>query len=154
MKHILFFLFTVSLILIACSSVKKTDSSVINQGITGRITEQTGNRMPMKDAVPETPKGVVSTVLIYEPTHISQVTREGTAPVYTAIRTKLVASVETDSTGNFTVALPVGNYSLFVKQGKNFYANLFDTNNNIALFTVAEGKLTNVNLTVSNKASF
>jgi hypothetical protein len=154
MKHILFFLFTASLVLLACSSVKKTDSSLITQGITGQVTEQTGNRMPMKDAMPETPKGVVTTVLIYEPTHISQVSREGTAPVYTAIHTKLVASIDTDSTGSFTVALPVGNYSLFVKQGKNFYANLFDTNNNIALFAVEEGKLTQAKLSVSNRASF
>lgn len=154
MKHILFFLFAGCLTIIGCSSAKKANSSAITQGITGKVTEFTGNRMPMKDADPAVPKSVVTTVLVYEPTHISQVSRTGTAPVYTAIATRLVASVDTDSTGSFTVALPVGKYSLFIKQGTAFYANLFDTNNNIALFEVEEGKLTTANLTVSSKASF
>ena len=110
--------------------------------------------MPMKGAPPVVPKGIVTTVFIYEPTNISQVRRLGTAATYTAIATKLVASVDTDSTGKFTIALPVGSYSVFIKQGGQFYANLFDTNNNIALFTVEEGKLTMVNLAVSSNASF
>lgn len=154
MKHILFFVFAGCLVILGCSSAKKVSSSVIPQGITGRITELTGNRMPMKDAEPDLPKPLLTTVFIYEPTHISQVTRTGTEPVYTAIATRLVASVDTDSTGHFTVSLPVGSYSLFVKQGNHFYANLFDNNNRIALFTVEEGKLTLANLSVSNRASF
>ena len=154
MKHNLFFLFLILLTILACSSVKKTNSSVITQGFTGRVTEIAGNQMPMKGGPPVVPKGIATTVLIYEPTHISQVSRLGTSATYTAIGTKLVASVDTDSTGNFTIALPVGAYSVFVKQGDRFYANLFDTNNNIALFSVEEGKLTQVNLTVSSGASF
>lgn len=154
MKHNLFFLFLILLTILACSSVKKTNSSVITQGFTGRVTEITGNQMPMKGGPPVVPKGIATTVLIYEPTHISQVSRLGTSATYTAISTKLVASADTDSTGNFTIALPVGAYSVFVKQGDRFYANLFDTNNNIALFFVEEGKLTQVNLTVSSGASF
>jgi hypothetical protein len=154
MKHILFFLFTISAGFIACSSSKKANSSIINQGITGYITEVIGNQMPMKDAPLPVGKGILTTVLVYEPTNISQVRRLGTSPVYTAISTKLVASVETDSTGGFTVALPAGSYSLFVKQGNQFYANLFDVNNNIALFTVEEGKLTKADLKISSRASY
>lgn len=154
MKHKLFILFLFSLTILACSSVKKANSSAVTQGFTGQITEVLGNQMPMKGGPPVVPKGIATTVLIYEPTNISQVRRMGTAAVYTAIETKLVASVDTDSTGNFTIALPVGAYSVFVKQGSQFYANLFDANNNIALFTVEEGKLTQVKLSVSSKASF
>lgn len=154
MKHNLFFLFSILLTILACSSVKKTNSSVIAQGFTGQVTEVVGNQMPMKGGPPVVPKGIATTVLIYEPTHISQVSRLGTSATYTAISTKLVASVDTDSTGNFTIALPVGAYSVFVKQGDRFYANLFDTDNNIALFSVEEGKLTKVNLMVSSGASF
>lgn len=127
---------------------------MITQGITGLITEAIGNQMPMKNAPLPVGSGILTTVLVYEPTNISQVSRIGTSPVYTAISTKLVASVETDSTGAFTVDLPAGAYSLFVKQGKQFYANLFDVNNNIALFTVEEGKLTRADLKVSSKASY
>ncbi|MES2004692.1 MAG: carboxypeptidase regulatory-like domain-containing protein [Bacteroidota bacterium] len=154
MKHILFFLFSACLASVACSSSKKANSSVITQGITGKVTELTGNQMPMVGAPPRTGRPLMATVFFYEPTNTSQVTRIGASPVYTAIQTKLVASVETDSTGNYTVALPVGSYSVFVKQGKEYYANLFDTNNNIALFVVEEGKLTKFNISVNNKAIF
>ena len=154
MKQILFFLFSVSVIILACSSVKNVKSTPVKQGINGLVTEVTGNQMPGPDVRPTEPKGITTTVFVYEPTHISQVTRVGTSPVYTAINTKLVASVKTDSTGAFTIALPVGSYSLFVQQGKTLYANLFDTDNHIALFTVQEDKLTTVTLRVNSKAVF
>jgi hypothetical protein len=154
MKHILFFLFSFAIAAFACSSAKKAQSPTIKQGITGIITEASGNQMPMKGAPPSVPGGVLTNVLIYEPTNTSQVTRIGTSPLYTAIHTKLVASVMTDSTGAFTVALPIGSYSLFIERGKQFYSNLFDTENNIALFTVEKNKLTSANLTISSKASY
>lgn len=127
---------------------------MITQGIKGLITEATGNKMPMKGASPSMPKGILTTVLVYEPTNIRQVSRSGSSPLYTAISTKLVASVDTDSTGAFAISLPAGSYSIFIKQGEQFYANLFDTNNNIALFTVQEGKITEARLTVSLRANY
>jgi len=154
MKPFLFVLFAGCTALLACSSVKKVNSSDVEQGIKGRITEETGNRMPRPGSTPAVPKGISTTVLVYEPTHISQVTRTGNAPSYTAIATKQVASVNTDSTGNFTLLLPPGTYSIFIKQGKQFYANLFDAKNNIAVFTVEPGKLTQVDLKVSTNAVY
>lgn len=154
MKQILFILCSFGCIISACSPAKKTNSSAVLQGIAGQITEFAGNQMPMKGAVSSEPRGILTTVFIYEPTHISQVSRIGTSPAYTAINTKLVDSVQTDSTGAYAIALAPGSYSLFIKQGNRFYANLFDTNNNIALFTVEEGKLTKANLAVSSRASY
>ncbi len=124
------------------------------QGINGTITVASGNQMPMKGAEPKVPRGIQCTVLVYEPTNTSQVSRLPASPIYTAISTRLVASVDTDSTGRFAVSLPEGSYSLFIKQGNQFYANLFDMNNNIALFTVEKGKMTKANLAVSVKAAY
>ena len=154
MKQILFFLFPMGFLIMGCSSIKKADSSNVTQGITGLVTMVTGNQMPGPGVTKPAPKGIPATILVYEPTHISQVTQYGTSPLYTAINTPMVASVVADSTGVFTVALPAGSYSLFVKQGKLFFANLFDTNNNISLFTVEEGKLTKIKLTVNSGASY
>ena len=154
MKQILFVLFIIGMLLYGCSLAKKANLSLVTQGITGSVTIASGNQMPMKGRVPDLPKGLKTTVLIYEPTHISQVQRIGTSPVYTAIATKQVASVETDSSGNFTVSLPVGKYSVFILQGTAFYANLFDTENHIALFTVEPNKLTNIRLSVNSAASY
>jgi hypothetical protein len=155
MKHILFWALAAVVAGFACSSVKNSQSQTVTQGITGRITEVTGNQMPMEGTRSRTPKAVLTTVYIYEPTHISQVTQVKDAPAeYTAISTKQVASITTDSTGHFTVALPPGSYSVFVGHKKRLYANLFDSRNNIALFTVEENKLTTVNLTISSSAVY
>ena len=110
--------------------------------------------MPSPDAPVSRPKSISTTVFVYEPTNITQVTNDVNSNLYTSISTRMVASVKTDSAGAFILALPVGSYSIFVKQEKGFYANLFDTNNNIALFTVEEDKLTTVKLTVSSKAVY
>lgn len=127
---------------------------MVSQGIAGQITEHSGNQMPMKGGAPQVARGIKATVFIYEPTHISQVARIGGSASYTAINTKRVASAATDSLGAFTVSLPPGTYSVFIGQGKQFYANLFDANNNIALFTVEPGKLTRVNLAVNSAATY
>ena len=154
MKHILFFVLSLAGTAFSCSSAKKAGSSVIVQGITGYITEKKGNRMPMKDAPQSNGSPVLTNVLIYEPTMLDQVSRVGTSALYTSIHTKLVASVATDSSGHYTVALAPGNYSVFIQRGKQFYANLFDVNNNIALFRVEENKLTTANLVISGEASY
>ncbi len=139
----------------ACSSGKKAHSSVApREGITGKLLVASGNHMPMVGAPPNEPQPLKGTILVYEPTHLSQVTRMGDAPEYTAIHTRQVASIETDNTGAFTIALPPGTYSLFVKRNNHYYANLFDSNNNISLFTVEKGKLTTAKITVSTSAVY
>jgi hypothetical protein len=154
MKQFLFILFSACIGFSACSSGKKNTSSVVTQGLAGLVTEQTGNQMPMKGAAPQAPRAIQAEVLIYEPTNISQVTRIGNSASYTAISTKRVASVITDSLGAFSIALPPGTYSVFVMRSKQFYANIFDSNNYIALFTVEAGKLTRLNLSINSSASY
>lgn len=153
MKQILFFLFLCCAGFSGCSSTKKLDPSMITQGITGTVTESTGNQMPMKGAPPAGVKGILSTVYVFEPTHLRQVKQVGTSPLYTKISTKQVASAQTDAEGRFTIDLPPGSYSVFVKQGDYFFANTFDTENNISVFKVEEGKLTTVNIAVNHKAT-
>lgn len=154
MKHILFFVFGLCLTFMACSSGKKLHSSVPMQGIMGKLLVASGNHMPMVGAPPNDPQPLKGTILVYEPTNLSQVTRMGDSPEYTAIHTRLVASVETDSTGAFSIALLPGAYSLFVKRDNHYYANLFDSNNNISLFTVEKGKLTTTKITVTSRAVY
>jgi hypothetical protein len=154
MNRNLFFLILPAVFQIACSSAKNTASSMISQGIAGTVLEKKGNQMPMKGAPPSSGKPFITTVFIYEPTNLSQVQRTGTSPIYTAIGTKLVAFVKTDSSGTFRVQLPIGSYSLFIKQGNRYYANLFDAANNIAIFKVETGKITEANLVVSSGAFY
>ena len=83
-----------------------------------------------------------TTLYIYELTNLSQVIKQGQSAFYTAVNSKLVTRVETQDDGTFTVLLPEGKYSLFVKKGELFYANIYDGEANIAPVTVQKGKMT------------
>ncbi|WP_207234277.1 hypothetical protein [Pseudobacter ginsenosidimutans] len=114
-------------------------------GIKGLIYLVKGNQMPSPGQMLPPKKPLQTTLYIYELTNINQVTRaEAHAPFYTAINTKLIKQVNSDTKGEFKVKLPPGQYSLFIKKDDRFYANLFDEKNNIAPVTVVKGKYTDV----------
>lgn len=154
MIRFLFALFIISLTIMSCTSAKSNKNIQPDQGISGTVLEARGNRMPMKGVEPQPLKGIRSTILIYDSTHLSQTTRSATSGFYTLINTRLVASVETDSAGKFIASLPPGKYSLFIKQGESFFANLFDQYNNIALFEVVPGRFTDAKLTLNIGATY
>ena len=153
MFKILFGLSVIILIIIGCSSTKRFKNGMIKQGISGFIYEVKGNQMPMKGEELAKPKGIISEIFVYEATNISQVERVGTSTFYNAITTKLVTSIISDNTGKFSVALPVGNYSLFIKIGKQFFANRFNEQNDINLYSVKEDEITQATINV-NYAAF
>ena len=125
----------------------------IEQGISGKVLWQAGNQMPSPDVPPSKGKGVQRTVYIYELTNGNQATT--TDGVFHAnIQTDLVTKVETDADGNFAVSLEPGVYSLFTKEEKGLYANLFDGENNIYPVEVQEGQVTNVELLINYEASY
>ena len=162
MKQNLFTLFILSLTFLGCSTTKTQSSATQNQpstialqGISGYVLYTTGNQMPMKGAVIHkllTP--LQCTLVIFEPTNIRNTDPQTPTNIYTSIHTKQVASVNSDSTGFFKIQLPIGKYSLFIKQGDQFFANMFDQFNNIALFEVLPSKFTEVKLTVNKAAAY
>ncbi len=154
MYKILFLLTAAFTLLLACKSPKKIQETPVLQGIKGVVNKSIGNQMPRIGQTPSIPKPFPTTVFFYEPTNTSQVNQIGTSPLYRAIFTKLIATVETDSAGVFTAKLPVGNYSVFVQVDKQFFANSFDIRNNISLVIVEAGKITDVKITVNNAASY
>lgn len=154
MKRFLFLVFIFSLTFFGCNTAKNQGSTAVKQGISGYIFETKGNQMPMKGAAQKMTKRLQCIVLIYEPTTISDVNSTKSAGIYDAIYTKQITSVDTDSSGYFSVPLPVGKYSLFIKMGNQFYANRFDQFNNIALFEVLPFAFTEVKLTIMKAASY
>ncbi len=73
-------------------------------GIKGMIYLVTGNQMPSPDQMLPPKKPLQTTLYIYELTNIDQVTRaEAHAPFYTAINTKLIKQVNSDTKGEFKV---------------------------------------------------
>ena len=132
----------------------QTTNSVPKQGIVGYVLQISGNRMPTKGVRPVLPKGIQATVCVFQKTNTDQIERLGSAPLYSAIHTQQIATVQTDSMGKFTVLLPVGTYSVFIKKPNGYYANRFDENNNINLVMVDKKKLTEVTIMDMEGATF
>ena len=154
MKQILFLIFFITAMVSCCSIAKPLQISAVNQGISGFVTELTGNQMPMKGADPMPPKGLVAIIYVYEQTNLSQVTKSNKTGIYTAIQTKRLATIQTDSVGAFRIALPVGKYSLFIKSGESYFANDFDQFNNICLIEVEAQKWTTARIVLNSAASY
>jgi hypothetical protein len=138
----------------ACASTKNVKTEIMTQGITGTVIEIVGNQMPMKGEDVLKPKGIQVEVLVYEKTNINQVAKDQTTGLFTNITTKKIATVVSDSAGTFSIALPVGVYSLFIKIGNSYYANLFNQFNDIQTVVVNSGTITATTLHINRKAVY
>jgi hypothetical protein len=124
------------------------------QGIEGHIYFITGNQMPSPDVKPAKPKGLKTTIYVYERTNMNQVIKQEHSPFYTSILTKFVKSSDSGKDGHFKISLPVGQYSIFVKKDSLFFANGFDSNNNIAPVKVMPDSTTTIDIKVDYSASY
>src|ERR1039457_873365 len=106
MHKILFSLFRILMISVSCSSVKNsTPQRMPQQGIEGYVYRVSGNQMPSPDRKPVAPKGIKTTLYIYQLTNISQVIRQGQSAFYSLIKTKLISKIETDANGYFKISI-------------------------------------------------
>ena len=119
----------------ACSSDLATNPvgaqpDTPDQGVAGLVTFHEGDFMPVTD--PNLMTGsitpVARVIYIYEPTTMDQVAYDGDGAFYSAIYTKLVATVESNANGEFAAELGAGTYSLFVLEDGRYYANGWSDN--------------------------
>jgi len=136
-----FLYFLLILILCSCMTIFSRQG-----GIQGHVYLIKGNQMPSPDIKPAPPKGLATTIYIYELTNISQVKQGSRASFYSTINAKLVTTVGSDENGSFKTSLAPGMYSLFIKKDDLFYANIFDDKQNIAPVEVKKGSFTNVDI--------
>jgi hypothetical protein len=127
---------------------------VQEQGVEGYVYRISGNQMPSPSVRPSKPKGIATSVYIFELANIHQVSRVGNTAFYNSIRTKFVQKTESGADGHFSVQLPPGSYSFFTKKDELFYANWFDSKNNIAPVTVLPGKMTGIEIRVDYDAIY
>ena len=97
-------------------------------------------------------KGVARTIRIHELTHINQA-RLGDY-LFGDIETPLVAEVETDGEGRFSIELPIGKYSLFTVEESGYFANIFDLDSYINPVEVKKGEWTEANILVNYEAAY
>lgn len=136
-----------------CSSFKNGQAS-IKQGVVGKVVWVEGNLMPSPDRPKQQKKiPTVRTVYIYKLTKFSNT--EGELPLFSNIKSDLVAKVKTNKQGFFQRRLAPGKYSIFTQEedGK-FFANLSNGDGYIAPFEVKASGVTQYDIMINYKAAY
>lgn len=147
MKYLLALLIPV--FLISCKSVKDEQ---IDQGVTGVVVWFEGNLMPGPGTPAPEGKPIERKIIFCELTNITELTGDG--PLYSTVGSKVIKEVSSDKDGKFAAELPVGKYSVFVKEDAQYFANSFDSKNNVCVLTIEKDKITELKIDVNYKASY
>lgn len=143
------------LALVACAQKNHRQRKVnTTQGICGTVLVKRGNHMPSPDS--PTPKGQPAEreILIFPLLNISQVEAGENGFINSVGEARPVKTVKSDKTGNFCVSLPVGRYSVVVREPKGLYANLFDAQNNISPVNVQKNRRSTIEVAITHQAVF
>lgn len=127
------------------------------QGITGTITWQEGNQMPMmiEEGQANTrtaPKPIKRTVRVYPLIKFSDLKME--EGLFTAVAEKPITEVESNESGVYSIQLSPGRYSILIVEEGGLFANIFDGDGNVNPVTVKENEWTLLDVVVNYKAVF
>lgn len=126
---------------------------LIPQGLWGDVWFWSGDFMPA--CITGTVKPVSRQVLVYALTSYDSVVVAGDGHTFfSEIHTPLIATTWSDFSGFFQVPLPPGTYSIFVREGSLFYANLADGYRNICPVTVVADSVTGIRFDINYEASW
>ena len=122
------------------------------QGIRGQVFWLSGNQMPGPDKTRSPQQGIIREIFIYNATTQSDaIYRDG---FFADIKTCFVTKVVSNSDGLFSVNLPEGRYSLFVKEQNGLFANTFDVNGCISCVSVSRKKYSWISIVVDYQAAY
>ena len=146
-------------VLTACAQKntrRKATKPAAMQGICGTVMEKRGNYMPSPDSPRPNSNGtpVQRDVLIFSLLNTSQVDAGENGFIDSVQGVKPVKTVKSGKDGKFCVSLPVGRYSVVVREPKGLYANLFDSQNNINPVRVEKGKKVQIAVEILHQAVF
>ncbi len=125
----------------------------VSQGILGKVYWFEGDLMPGINKEPVEGIPVKREIYVYRITHTSR------ADMYDQVfflnfQTDLVRKTWTDHHGNFSLALEPGQYSLFTKEPKGFFANRFSGEGFINPVEVREGDVTEIVIRIDYQAAY
>ncbi|SDD01457.1 hypothetical protein SAMN04488104_101218 [Algoriphagus faecimaris] len=156
MKRFLSVVFLLLLLLGLISQCRSMKNK--GQGIKGNVTWVEGNQMPtISEDIQSSPQkddgtAVKRTILIYPLTPLADATMENS--LFTSVRGKPIAQVESDEKGYFEIELAPGTYSLFTQEENGLFANTFDLNGNIQPISVERGVWTSTTISINYKAAY
>src|SRR5690606_33381366 len=101
---------------VVLTSFSPAETNYCSRGLKGYVYWISGNQMPSPEEPPSSPRGMKTTLYIYELTNISDVVQKDQSPFFSSISTQLVKTIQTNDKGRFRVKLKPGKYSLFVKK--------------------------------------
>lgn len=140
-------------ILLLCVLVLPTfGQKKLKQGIEGKVFWVEGNQMPGPGKAASPEMGIEREIVVYEATRMADVKMEGV--FFKEIATKMVAQFASRPNGSFKMRLPPGRYSVFVREPKGLYANLFDSNNFINPIIVKPKAFTWLTITIDYQAAY
>ncbi|MCK8492085.1 hypothetical protein M0L20_09520 [Spirosoma sp. RP8] len=142
-------------------SRKQTRKPAAKQGICGLVVVKRGNHMPSVDSPsPDSPRSdsdgapAEREILIFPLLNMSQVDAGDNGFINSVREAKPIKTVRSDKNGKFCINLPVGRYSLIVREPKGLYANLSDTQNNIFPVNVQKNRQLTVKVEITHEAVF
>ncbi len=120
------------------------------------MVEKKGNMMPSVGPAPARTNGtaVVREVLIFPLLNSSQVDAGDNGFITSVRGAKPLKTVKSDKNGRFCVSMPVGKYTVMVREPKGLYANLSDSQNNIFPVSVQKNRQSSVTVEISHSAVF
>lgn len=127
-------------------------TSVQTQGVQGQVFWLSGDQMPGPGKKRSPQQGVVREILFYEATTLAEAKQESN--FFSLPNKQPVGTVMSSPEGNFSINLPAGKYSVFVKEQDGLFANLFDGDGCINCISVAPKKMTWITITVDYAAAY
>lgn len=135
---------------------RKAAKPVAKQGICGVVREKRGNYMPGPDSPKSNAGGmpVEREILIFPLLNMSQVDMGENGFINSVREAKPIKTIQTGKDGKFCVDLPIGQYSVIVREPKGLYANLSDVRNNIFPVRVQKDKSVSITVDITHQAVF
>ncbi|MGF1566753.1 MAG: carboxypeptidase-like regulatory domain-containing protein [Nodosilinea sp.] len=135
--------------------MESPQSTPLRQGIQGQVTRLSGNHMPGTSPAPNSDQQehVQTTVWIFT----GRIAGRGSSPWLVAEAEQhpgLVNQVKSDRNGHYTIALPVGEYTVLAQYDDYLYLNSFQGDGSYQSVQVAPNQVVEFNLTNTENAFF
>ncbi len=136
-----------------CSIDRPGPTIHLAQGLIGVVCFWKGDFMPSPDPPSGSILPVARTVEIHAATRDADTVKVPGTMFLSAVKTPLIATTTSDADGWFSVALPPGTYSVFVREPQGLYANGWNDAGIITSVDVVAGEVVRAQFNVDYAAT-